>query len=310
MMNSSGNVGIALTVSCIAGLSTAVGASVVFIPALVGLANHKTLAGSLAFSAGVMVYLSFVELLSDSTDKFMKAGNTKWIASLYSAACFFSGIIIMVVSLFQISICFGGDLHGCANISQILNFVVKILTRSHHHAPADEDDSRADSRTPRSITVDLLPKGVCPCDTDIEVVRNMAQEIEQLQRSDRNQPWEGTFDTGNKGVPSLVRLEGDDENGKNAVEKSLRKENRRRLMLTSINNCLAISLHNFPEGTRTAFRRVSTRPCFLICNVLGLATFVSTLSDPSVGAVLGVAVMIHNIPEGKKVACGTPQLAA
>ena len=40
---------------------------------------------------------------------------------------------------------------------------------------------------------------------------------------------------------------------------------------------LAIGLHNFPEG---------------------LATFVATLDDPSVGAGLAIAIAIHNVPEG------------
>ena len=40
---------------------------------------------------------------------------------------------------------------------------------------------------------------------------------------------------------------------------------------------LAIGLHNFPEG---------------------LAAFVGTLDDPSVGIPLAVAIGIHNIPEG------------
>lgn len=44
---------------------------------------------------------------------------------------------------------------------------------------------------------------------------------------------------------------------------------------------LAIAIHNFPEG---------------------LATFVATLSSPSLGAALCIAVALHNIPEGVCVA--------
>lgn len=44
---------------------------------------------------------------------------------------------------------------------------------------------------------------------------------------------------------------------------------------------LAIGLHNFPEG---------------------LATFIGTLDDPSVGVSLAIAIAIHNIPEGICVA--------
>jgi zinc transporter, ZIP family len=49
----------------------------------------------------------------------------------------------------------------------------------------------------------------------------------------------------------------------------------------SVNTAFAIALHNFPEG---------------------LATFVATLNDPKVGAVLAVAIAIRNIPEGLCVA--------
>ena len=44
---------------------------------------------------------------------------------------------------------------------------------------------------------------------------------------------------------------------------------------------LAIAIHNFPEG---------------------LATFVATLSSPSLGVALAIAIALHNIPEGVCVA--------
>ena len=52
-------------------------------------------------------------------------------------------------------------------------------------------------------------------------------------------------------------------------------------MKTSLMTVLAIGLHNFPEG---------------------LATFVSTLADPTLGVSIAVAIAIHNIPEGIAVA--------
>jgi zinc transporter ZupT len=41
------------------GFSTAIGSAVVFFPALVNVVNRKTLAASLAISAGVMTYGTF-----------------------------------------------------------------------------------------------------------------------------------------------------------------------------------------------------------------------------------------------------------
>jgi len=48
-----------------------------------------------------------------------------------------------------------------------------------------------------------------------------------------------------------------------------------------LNTAIAIGIHNFPEG---------------------LATFVATLAEPSVGITLAIAIGIHNIPEGLCVA--------
>lgn len=54
-----------------------------------------------------------------------------------------------------------------------------------------------------------------------------------------------------------------------------------RLMRMGVFTAIAIAIHNFPEG---------------------LATFMSALEDPSLGASIAVAIAIHNIPEGIAVA--------
>ena len=53
--------------------------------------------------------------------------------------------------------------------------------------------------------------------------------------------------------------------------------NNEQLMRTGVFTALAIATHNFPEG---------------------LATFVSTLQEPSLAIPIVVAIAIHNIPEG------------
>ncbi|CAM9836065.1 unnamed protein product [Discosporangium mesarthrocarpum] len=55
----------------------------------------------------------------------------------------------------------------------------------------------------------------------------------------------------------------------------------RTLVHVGVMTAVAIGVHNFPEG---------------------LATFVATLSSPSLGIALAVAIAIHNIPEGLCVA--------
>ena len=65
----------------------------------------------------------------------------------------------------------------------------------------------------------------------------------------------------------------------NGEEKT--KKGDDELMRMGLNTAVAIGIHNFPEG---------------------LATFVATLADPTVGATLAIAIAIHNIPEGLCVA--------
>jgi len=57
----------------------------------------------------------------------------------------------------------------------------------------------------------------------------------------------------------------------------------RKLLRTGIITAFAIAIHNFPEG---------------------IASFISTMSNPSIGIPIAVAIAIHNIPEG--IAVSTP----
>ncbi len=74
-------------------------------------------------------------------------------------------------------------------------------------------------------------------------------------------------------IQSITKLE---EEGVEAVQF-----NKEKLMRMGMVMALAIGIHNFPEG---------------------LATFMATLDDPSVGIAIAVAIAIHNIPEGIAVA--------
>jgi len=57
-------------------------------------------------------------------------------------------------------------------------------------------------------------------------------------------------------------------------------EQKKKLMRMGMFSALAIGIHNFPEG---------------------LATFMSGLTDPTLGISIAVAIAIHNIPEGLAV---------
>ena len=61
------------------------------------------------------------------------------------------------------------------------------------------------------------------------------------------------------------------------VEDNNESIKNKNLMRMGIFTAIAVALHNFPEG---------------------VATFIATLQDPSLGIPIAVAIAIHNIPEG------------
>lgn len=85
------NVLFAFTLTLLAGLSTGIGSAIAF---FANKTNTKFLSASLGFSAGVMIYVSFVEM-------FFKAKNTLTaelglkVGSWTTIAAFFGGIVIM-----------------------------------------------------------------------------------------------------------------------------------------------------------------------------------------------------------------------
>ena len=91
------NVGIAFALVVGSSLATGVGASVVFIPRLVKLADHRVLASSLGFAAGIMGYVSFVEIFPKSRLAFEEAGFSINHSFNLTSLCFFGGVMVMVV---------------------------------------------------------------------------------------------------------------------------------------------------------------------------------------------------------------------
>ena len=92
------NVGVAFALVTGAGAATAVGASVVFFPALVKLTSKRVLASALGISAGVMFYVSFVEIFNKSILSFEDGGETPERAYIFSTLWFFGGVVVMLVS--------------------------------------------------------------------------------------------------------------------------------------------------------------------------------------------------------------------
>jgi len=215
---------------------------------MVKYATRKTLAGALGLSAGVMVFVSFAEILSKSNDAFVDAGNDENTALLLTHGCFFLGVFLMVV----------------------LNYVVHNLLTSgfhgNHHKSSIRRTNPSDSSLEGGQTNnDHQVPPVCPCDSPDPAA--VLEKVHNIVVTEHVTPTSATVE--------------ESERPSNANDKVVSEADKRRLVLMSINTAAAIALHNFPEG---------------------LATFVATLHDPTVGLVLALAIAIHNIPEGLCVA--------
>ena len=278
------NVGVAFGAAVVAaGASTAVGAAIVFFPRLVKLASRRVLAASLGISAGVMTYVSFVEIFQKSVGSFNDMNADKiedddkryGTANLYATLSFFLGVGIMI----------------------IIDITVKMLSKENYHEHANHDHHDI------TDTIQNVERGDPPGEHEVEVVTpaccrpDPAGDLAEWQQrateeEERNIANEGaTLFTGtsrdedrNFSVSSKdSESKGNEDRISNVeVQKQLELElENKKLVRMGFQTAVAIALHNFPEG---------------------LATYVAVLDDPSIGAVLAVAIGIHNIPEGFCVA--------
>lgn len=126
-----------------AGMATAIGASVViFLPRLIAsssssptnmILNRYVLASSLGMSAGVMIYVSLIEIFQKSRTAFVAAGYAENIAYVYATACFFAGVIIMMVRFFSLRrcLCLCVHMHATTGISISVRACVRCVCRHH-----------------------------------------------------------------------------------------------------------------------------------------------------------------------------------
>mmetsp|Transcript_15850 Transcript_15850/g.27033 ORF Transcript_15850/g.27033 Transcript_15850/m.27033 type:complete len:386 (-) Transcript_15850:215-1372(-) len=288
MSTAEGHVGAALGLVFGAGAATAIGAAVVFFPSLVKLASRRVLAASLGLSAGVMTYVSFVEIFAKSVDGFAQAGIDPDLGYIYATLSFFGGVVTMI----------------------LLDVCVKFLSGEHHHHHDDIKKNPNENEPGVEKSDDdqscVAPHCVGCSDDPVGELHEWQQRAEEEieGRRDTNTKTSATIGsneigTNNDGDNSERISEGDNSNDsfkdnqnqeleqgnkvvvENAPKPKDADHEQKKLVKMGLSTALAIALHNFPEG---------------------LATFVAALDDPSVGAVLAIAIGIHNIPEGLCVA--------
>ena len=87
------NILFALGLTVFAGLATGIGSIMSFLSKKF---NPKFLAGSLGFSAGVMIYVSFVEIFVKAKDSLSAAHGVK-LGLIYTVVAFFAGIALIAL---------------------------------------------------------------------------------------------------------------------------------------------------------------------------------------------------------------------
>jgi ZIP family zinc transporter len=273
---------------CAAGSSTAIGAGIVYNSNLVVLASKKVLGGSLGLSAGVMLYVSFVEIFAKSVLAFTEeAGHDEAFAYLYSTLCFFAGIVIIRAIDSLVHWLAPTDVQLCAvdleRVSAQLDDGSLRRLLSY-----DKGKDELEGLTPTEVEEGKVADKVELKDRSESDKEDVAGDggdvtVSAIANSNRGK---GVTATGEVELRSRERpLKSADKDivARAAKDSHLygSKEEDTSLERMGLFTALAIAIHNFPEG---------------------LATFVATQDDPAVGVGLAVAIAIHNIPEGLCVA--------
>jgi len=229
MPDDSDNVGVAFAMVIGAGAATGLGAAVVFFPALVKLASRKTLASALGLSAGVMVYVSFVEIIQKANDAFQDAGHNEDDSTLYMTLTFFGGVVFMVGLNYCVSLLLGGN-------------------HSHDHGTEKPHATREGDDNKSTTSENIAP---CPCHDDkpIETLENL-QNMGESMAKHPNHPGGYVEDPTKQGDDEETPEESRVEKKEDALEAE-KEAGDKELMRMSLNTALAIGLHNFPEGLAT-----------------------------------------------------------
>lgn len=251
-----------------AGLSTGLGSAVVYHGGLVVLASKEVLGLSLGLSAGVMLYVSFVEIFQKSVGAFHDEVGLEFnMAYFWATFCFFIGVLL-------------------------IRLIDKLV---HYLAPSDLHLHALDlERIPDMLEEDEVNSLKERYNGEVELEEGkFGEKDEEKKRQDKSHdndtsPFSDLLSSSGSADVNVTETGaiGESPNADCGQPGDHSKCNNEHMKMTAehvslhrmgLFTALAIAIHNFPEG---------------------LATFVATLDNPSVGVALAIAIAIHNIPEG------------
>lgn len=227
------NVGLGIGLATAAGACTVIGSILVF---FVDFANRRFLSGSLGFSSGVMIYLSFVELLaSESTDSFEEAGVSETNAFIFATLCFFGGSIATFF------------------MDHLVHFMMADKREMHEviaDHTAEQQKTVAQMCSSAKIDDPVQVRQGCPLQLDTQTADEFVHDI--LHPPTEPEDVESGYPEHD--VERLAYLYQQKQGTK---ETEGLKEESRPLRRTAVITAIAIALHNFPEGLAVFFSTVA-----------------------------------------------------
>ena len=278
--------GLAFGLVIAAGLSTTIGSCFVFCSSY---ANTKALAAALGVSAGVMLYVSFVEIFAIKAVEGFSVQYPEH-GSKYATLCFFCGIVF--------TMCLDALVHQIGHWQltrrknedgEEKNAESASRTRADPSnrlpgeravwsdaAAATHDDAGGKPHTPKDVEAGGASGQSTPSSTSSggTTLRQPNDETHVPPEGEGMSRSRSTAATSSAEVELLTSV-------RHGLTHDLDTPSKEHLKNMGAMTALAIALHNFPEG---------------------LATFVAALADAKLGFALAVAIAVHNIPEGVCVA--------
>lgn len=287
------NEAIAFLLVCGAGMSTCIGAAVVYSETLVQMTSKTILAAGLGTATGVMLFVSFMEIAMKSEEGFLDQGYSESDAKLYSYLCFFGGFVSMYGLDYLVHLIDPGERHCVCGENLDLESFIAALSQDQR----DRLENLKETQSIDDLVLEL--KNLGGDKSVLESLGNVSSSEKLLEilaghhhrnhsdgsnnSSNNNSSNNNNNDGSSSSYPTgythggLVDEEGKENASGTTPTSSLENFKQIKLKKMGVMTALAIALHNLPEG---------------------LATFVAAMDDPAVGAALAVAIALHNIPEG------------
>jgi zinc transporter ZupT len=229
---------------------------------------------AIGLSAGAMVFVSLVEVLTEADYYLRKANLSAGAAKAAAYGSFFGGILIAGLL----------DLY--------VGFVLSFVKRAVGHLKKGgtikwKRKEKVDVGTTRGAPSPEIEEDRTIAERNLD--EEVSLEMERPEAAESATPDEDVESGSNSSVPDdqILELPPVVEEAPVQVHSTLNtalvQPETSRLGRTSLLVGLALSLHNLPEG---------------------LATFIGYIASPATGVTLAVAVAVHNIPEG--IAVGVP----